>query len=187
VLELNKNQKRLPIGGHHFRDHSVTFRGETLDEVVKKLTSFRASNNIPAGNPEQEVLFFYAKNWPYMVKRSENEEQQAIDNDYVAWRDSVYKLWSKQPPKFIPQLEAIERWNVCETCPNLVKIDWPTSPEMTELLHRTFLLSRGLQTPSFLGYCARHSTDLRSVVYVESPTSLSSKKDGQQPEKCWIL
>ena len=158
-----------------------------MEEVVKKITSFRATNNIPAGNPEQEVLFFYAKNWPYMVTNAKSEKQQVIDGDYVMWRDSVYKHWSKPPLKFIPSTEAVERWNVCESCEHLRKIDWPKTEESSELLRRTFLLSRGLQTPSFLGYCARHLTDLRSLVYAESPTSLSSKKDAQQPEKCWII
>ena len=187
MLAFNKNQKRLPIGGHHFHDHGVNFKGETLQELAEKIVSFRAINNIPAGNPEQEILVFYAKNWPYMVIEAKGKQPKVVDDEYVAWRDSIYKRWSNPPLKFIVQSEAVERWNVCEGCPHLKPIDWPKTEEQSELVRKSFLLSRGLQTPAFLGYCALHCTDLRSIVYAESPTSQSSKKDALQPEKCWMI
>lgn len=187
MLEYNKDQKRLPIGGHHFNAYGATFTGETFHEVVSKLAEFKRNNNIAAGNPEQEVLMFYFKNWPYMVKMSEKPQPFEPKGDYDYWRDWIFATWKKPPSKFITSAEAKERWDVCRNCGFLKKLNWPETKESTELARRAFILSRGMTSPDFLGYCSLHKAHLPALVFVDNPAPFSAKKEGDEPSECWVV
>ena len=118
MLKLNEKQQRTPIGGHQFHEYGNTFRGESFDEVVKKLKDFRLTNNLRLGDPEQEVLLHYATHWPWMVRRIPDVEQEEESSDYKDWRAWVQRTWKKPPVKMITTKEASDRWNSCLTCPH---------------------------------------------------------------------
>ncbi len=184
---VNKKQKREPAGGHHFVIDGTTIKGETFDEVVTKVNEYRRNNNLPVGDTKRDITLFYAKNWPYMVIRSEVEyEPKIFEEGYIKWRDWVYKTWSNPPAKFITKKEAEDRWDVCKTCPFNKPKNFSASPELSEINRRTFLMSRGLEAPSFLGYCALHSADLPTLVYADNPATLLFEKDNEPLENCWV-
>lgn len=186
-LLLNKDQKRLPIGGHHFIQHGITFKAETFDKVVAEIVDFRRNNNRPIGNPDQEVLTFYLQNWPYMVVVDESQDVRKEDDAYIAWRDAVYELWAHPPKKFVAEKEAEDRWKICETCPHLKKTGIANLKEYAEVVKREFILKRGIETPPFLQYCALHRTSLPVLVLADQPVSLSRKKEGESHNGCWCV
>ncbi len=166
MLKINKDQKRLPVGGHHYIEYGKTFKGESVDEIEEQISAFRLANNIPAGNPKQEILAFYAKNWPWMVKEDREAVETISDEDYIAWREWVYSTW-KNPPK-------------------LRKSRWESTDESSELVRRAYLLRRGIEVPINLTFCSCHRADLGVLVLTEQAKSYSARKDVEQPVNCWI-
>src|SRR5690349_17404270 len=106
MLQLNTKQKRMPFGGHQYPEYGMVFRGETFKEVKDKLAKFRLDNNIPAGNPEQEILVHYLKNWPWMVIINDKPPASMGDEDYAKWRDWIHKTWKNPPRKHLTTKEA---------------------------------------------------------------------------------
>lgn len=187
MLCLNKKQKREPFGGHHFIINGTALKGETFDEVVGKIEEYRTNNNIPIGNAKNDLILFYAKNWPYMVTNSESEDcETVLPEGYIKWRDWVYRAWANPPAKFLTKKEAEDRWDTCKTCKFNKPKNFPKSKELTEVNRRAFLMSRGMEAPSFLGYCALHSADLPTLVYADNPTMLLFEKDNEPLESCWV-
>lgn len=186
MLKLNKDQQRIPLGGHHFSKHGTTFRGETFQEVVSKLSDFRVANSLQLGDPEQDVLQFYATNWPYMVTSDGLSKPIDPQHDYEKWRKWVFDTWRRPPIKFIIPSEAEERWKVCEKCPFLKKKSWPNTKEAAEVARKAFILARGMKTPEFLGFCSLHLADLPALVFVDQPKSFSGMKDGETFKDCWV-
>ncbi len=185
MLKLNEKQQRTPIGGHQFHEYGTTFKGESFTEVVKKLKNFRLNNNLNVGNPEQEILNHYATHWPWMVRRSDEAPEQEKGSDYMDWRDWLQRTWKKPPSKFVSTKEASERWNCCLTCPHNLKKDWGVSAESTELNKRAFVLSRGLDVPSGIGYCNFHKCDLGVFSLIDKVNNYSSTTN-QPPANCWV-
>ncbi len=188
MLSLNRAQQRLPIGGHQFPESGITLRGDTFDEVVKELTDFRLNNGKPLGNPKMEVLLYYAKNWPYMVKDDlrPNEEEKTNEN-YQRWMSWIHTMWKTPPVKLLTPKEASYRWDKCKECPMNKKKDWPSSPESGEVDRRAYLLRQGIEVPKDIGFCSCHAADVAILSFLEAPEKSSNKKkDETQPEQCWV-
>lgn len=188
MLKLNTAQQRLPLGGHHYHEYGVTFRGDTFQEVVEKLKSFRLNNNISYGDPEQEVLKFYASHWPYMVRTDrEGTEKEEEPQDYQDWRKWTQTTWRNPPLKRITTREATDRWNACLGCKFNKPLDWEMSDESRELSRRIFILRRGLDAPSGVGYCSLHKCDLGVFGYIGDAEKYSTKNENEeQPKECWV-
>lgn len=186
MLKLNPNMKREPFGGHHYPQYGMTFRGDTLGKVIIDLTAFRLNNNIPAGSPEQDVLNYYAEKFPYMVMADEDRSDSPQDRDYTLWRDWIYGAWRRPPKKFVSVKEASNRWEICLVCPMHRPTDWTKTDESRELSRRSFLLTRGVDTPAKLGYCRLHHCDLSAFVFIDGVKEFSAKKDGEELESCWV-
>lgn len=187
MLKFNKNQKRLPIGGYHFPSHGTTFRADTLDGLVKKIKDFRTTNAIGAGAPEQEVLIFYAKHWPYMVMEDRDPPPPKItQEEYAQWRDWIQSTWTKPPNKTLTSKEAKSRWEVCQKCPFNKQLKWEGTDESAELTRRAFILRRGLEVPLNLGFCSRHRWDLSVAVWIDQATGFSAEPNHQKRPDCWV-
>lgn len=188
MLNLNRSQQRLPRGGHHFSQYGVTFRADTFPLLVEKLKDFRKVNNYQIGQPEQDILQFYAKHWPFMVESDDQDVIPEASTDYTEWRDWVHKVWKLPPSKFLSSAEAQDRIKVCADCPFLVdKAGWKKSEEFTEVSKRAFLLRRGMSVPDFIGYCACHRADLGSLLFIENAAHFSNRpEDREKPKECWV-
>lgn len=188
MLTLNKNQMRLPVGGHHFIENGVTIKGETFDEVVKRVREFRIANNITVANPEQEVLLFYAKNWPWMVKGIPEAYQENEPVAYRQWRDWAQRLWNRPPDKVVTNKEAIERQSICEKCQFNSVNKWTGSKsEVSAINRRMFILRRGEHVNQGVGFCSLHKWDNSVSTFLEQAEKFSAKeKDSTKPEACWV-
>jgi hypothetical protein len=188
VLRLNPDSKRLPFGGHHFHEYGMTFKGDTFKEVVKKVADFRLTNNLPSGDPEQEVLGYYARQWPWLVK--EEHKPIAIETqsqEYFQLRDWIYMAWKKPATKLLSVKECKDRWEICRDCPFNLQPNWDETKESAELTRRSFVLRRGQDTPDYLGFCALHKADLSAFSFIEAAKEYSAKKEGDSYPGCWVL
>ncbi len=188
MLKINQHMKREPFGGHHYTQYAMTFRGETFKEVVEKLSEFRVTNNIAIGNPEQDVLLFYAVHWPFMVKEDTDSPVAITEpNDYVGWRDWIYEAWRRPPKKSVVTKEASQRWDICLKCPMHRSINWIKNGEAKELAKRAFMLRRGIDIPKDLGYCLLHKADLGAFVFIDGAKEFSAKlKTADELPTCWV-
>jgi hypothetical protein len=186
MFKLNQDQKRLPLGGHHFTEKGHTIKADTFKQVVEKLEQYRLNNNMAVGQPDQDVLFYYALNFPWMVK--EDGKPDPIEpEDYKAWRSWIQKTWNKPPKKIITRKEASTRWEVCKLCPHNRTIGWPDSVEASQFARKAFLIRRGIEIPEDLGYCDLHKADLGVFTLTETPSSHSEKpKDIANEPSCWV-
>lgn len=188
MLKLNRNQKREPIGGHQFVERSITFKGDTFDEVVEKIRDFRITNCLPVGDPEQEVLIHYVKNWPYMVTDDKGATWGTENLMFMAWRKWISDTWRTPPKKMVTTKEAVPRWEKCRSCPHNKKLDWEETDESSELKRRAFILRKGIDAPTDIGFCALHSADLGVITFIDNARDFSQKpKDKGDYPSCWIL
>jgi hypothetical protein len=186
MLTLKQGQKKRPPGGHHATFHGVTFRGETHREVADKLRDFRVTNALHVGDPEQEVLFFYLKHWPYLLREGEAMAEVAQNKEYDDWRDWAIRTWQHPPAKMLTTKEARERWEVCLKCPCNVRPNWPETNESSEITRRIFLLRRGLPVPKDLGFCLLHRWDNSVSPFLDKPKDFSGRKDQEDVKGCWV-
>lgn len=184
---LRPGQQRIPLGGHHFNCHGMKFSGETHVEVYEKLLDYRLNNTIPIGDPEQEVLAYYAVESPWMVDAMPDEPARKKSEYYLHWRAWVQKLWKHPITRAVSPKEAAMRWPICEKCPHNIKLAVDASPEGAETLRRTFLMRRGHPVPNKIGFCSLHSFDIGVASFLEAPASVSGKlKDTAKYEDCWV-
>lgn len=187
MLKLNPHQKREPIGGHQFTEKGVTFTGDTFNEVVEKLSDFRTINGLPLGSPEQDVLWFYALHWPFMVMEDRDSAQVTLPDEFFLWRKWIVETWAHPPHKFVAASDSVTRRDVCEKCPFNKPLLWKETKESSELTRRAFLLRRGTTAASFLGFCSLHNVDLSVFTCVETPENFSAKKkDAEKYPGCWL-
>lgn len=185
--KLRESQQLRPFGGHHFKDHGVTFTGDTLDEVVKKLEDHRINNALPVGNPKQDVLRYYAVKWPFMVDDDytppKPEKPNVLMERWVRW---VRKYWGKSLGRMVTSHEAAARWDICMKCPHNIKLD-PSSREEKEMQRKAFLMRAGQDIPKELGFCSLHWADTTVSVWAEAPVKVSEKpKDLVNYPGCWV-
>lgn len=187
MLELNPRQKRQPFGGHHYVEYGITFRGDTKDDVVGKLREYRRINHLKIGDPDQDVLEFYLKNWPWLVRAKEAPAREPQPENYTLWRDWVQATWRKPPMKIISMRAAKDRWAVCANCPFNLKKNWDEDAECADVMRQAFMLRRGMACPENLGYCALHRADLSVLTIIDNPSEFSARlKDGGDYPKCWV-
>lgn len=192
AFKINNNSKKEPIGGHHFKQKTkngeiLVIRADKLSDLYDKIKSYRLSNGMPLGDPEEEVAFFYYENWPYLVTVDDSKRKKKIDRAYELWRASIQNVWRKAPTKFITPTEAGGRHLVCLKCPYNVEKNWPMGDEAQASERRAFMLRRGEQVPKQLGFCALHLCDIGVMSFIETPSIVSSKpKDEENYRGCWV-
>lgn len=189
MIVLNKDQQRLPIGGHHFQEAGMTVTGENVKEVSDKVRDLRITNGRPVGDPEREIILYYAHNWPYMVIEDEfAEPKPEPSEDYVRYRHWVYATWKNPPKKLVTHKEATERQAICDNCPSRKVVDWGDSEEAKELARRTFILRCGTKTSEITNFCSCHRWDIGTSVHFHGPEQFSAKsKESTCPKSCWAV
>lgn len=187
MLKINKDQMRLPHGGHHYLEDDFMMKGDTFDEVKSKLAEFRLNNNRPVGNPGQDILAYYAVNFPYMVREDDTEIPEET-NEFMSWRAWVQKTWVHPPKKTLTMKEASFRWDVCKTCPCNLPIESGQRPsEFEQITRKAFMLRKGAKIPSELGYCSLHHFDLGVATFIETPRDHSEQReDTPNYPRCWV-
>lgn len=187
MLRLKENSKKSPPGGHHYPEYGVTFRGESCLDVIEKVRNFRLHNAISLGNPEQDVLNFYADNWPWLVKEdTESPPPEPNPDQFDKWREWISQTWKNPPKKLVTPKEAKDRWAICAACPFNEQFKFSESDESAELTRRAFLLRRGIETSKEVSFCACHNTDLGAFSFFDAARDFSHQKDKKQPPSCWV-
>lgn len=182
MLQLKPDSHKVPYGGHHYTESGQTFRGDSFAAVVAKVTDFRLYNNIPAGNPTQDILQFYAANWPWLVKSDPHAQPEEINEQYNLWRAWIYHAWRHPPRHFVAAPQREDRTNICRDCPYNEQFKFEETKESAELTRRSYLLRQGQEASQDLGFCRLHRADLAAFTSFQSP----AEPHPEQPRACWV-
>ena len=186
-FRLRKGHKRLPFGGHHYTANGITAKGDTAEEVVEKIKNYRLINGIPLGDPMSELLEYYADKFPWMIENNLDDQGEKPENaNYVRWRGWLISQWGKPFPKTIGEVQAVDRWAICEKCEFCRPRTWENTPEAIEFERKSLLLKNARNSPKNVKFCTLHGWDIGVSSYVENPAPLSDKKDKQDYEGCWV-
>ncbi len=154
---------------------------------MKKITDYRVNNAITVGDPKQEVLEYYLKNFPFMIDLDESTDRvNTLDEISKAWVEWVRKRWSQPPGKTITPKEAAIRWSVCLGCPHNKPFEAVTQEQM-EMERKAFLMRKGYTVPPKLGFCSLHRWVTPIQVFSEAPAAASGKlKETANHPGCWV-
>lgn len=188
MIVLNRNQQRQPIGGHHYPEHGEMFTGETFHEVVEAVRNSRIRNGRTVGDPERDVLVWYANKFPYMVlDDGEKYEPPEEDPIYVEYRKWVHAVWRNPPTKFVTLRESDERLKTCRKCPMAKKVEFGDGDEAAELARRCALLRCGASVNESAGFCSCFLWPNDVTVFFDQAGRFSGrKKDSEVPKNCWV-
>lgn len=186
MLKLKEKAHKAPYGGHHYPEYGVTFRGDSFKEVEQKVRDFRIANNIPLGEPDQDILCFYAIHWPWLIAVDHGAEDPKSNDQFEAWRAWIHKTWKNPPVKLVTQREAKDRWAVCSTCPFNRPWDFKETKESSELTRRAYLLRKGQDVPDDLCFCDLHRADLAAFSFISSAKDYSAKNSDESYDGCWV-
>jgi len=187
-------------GDHHFSDPSsgILFRTDDFPALLAKITDYRVGNGLPMGDPEQEVLQFYAKSFPWSVieeksgKILSDTNGSVIDNPdtnpaNLSQSERLYRwvneVWRNPPTTLLHSEDATSRVSYCQKCPHHrpPTSDTPQNePRAKEANRRVMVLTKCRPAPG-VGFCAHFGWDCRLACLL----SHLSEVDG--PEKCWVV
>lgn len=185
-IQLKRNSMRQPFGGHHFEDRSVMFKADSFDELVEKIRDFRIANGIQVGNPSEEVLIYYAKNWPWLVEEDKCPPKQRINERYDTWRNFIFGMKKTPIRKYANEREMRTRYETCEKCKYRKRVNPKEKDEFDALKAKIFVLCRGSMICGMDQFCDLHQAPIPVLLAAETTKDLIPPKDGNGSEDCWI-
>ena len=186
MLKLKKNSMKLPVGGHHFTERSITFKADNFEDLADKVRDFRLANAIPIGDVESDILIYYAKNWPWLVEEDDKPESVKKNDLYDKWRDWAFEAKKRPIRKFVNDKEMAARYETCKTCPHSTPIKPKHRDEYEAIMRKIFAYSRGSMVCKCNQFCRLHSVGIPVLLAADSPREVLPKKDGNTAPECWI-
>lgn len=183
----NAKQQRRPIGGQHFpcKDGNI-IKAETFGELVTKVLDYRLNNGHPVGDPEHDIVQYYATNYPFMVEEYESgdEAERHEDSDMVyRWVNSV---WTNPPSGLLSKLEAAPLIKTCLDCPHNVDLeDLPQADSFDTAISRALVIRKFMSAPDNLGWCDHHKWLTPLALFIKENKKYSSGEE-PYPEGCWV-
>jgi len=185
-LRLKENSMRIPFGGHHFKDRAIMFKADSFDELVDKIRVFRIANSVKVGNPEEEILIYYAKNWPWLVEENPEPEETKENPRYEKWRDFIFGMKKTPIRKYANEREMRTRYETCEKCKYRKRVNPKERDEFDALKAKIFVLCRGSMICGMDQFCDLHQAPIPVLLAAETTKDLIPPKDGNGSEDCWI-
>jgi hypothetical protein len=185
-LKIKENSMRIPFGGHHFKDRAITFKADSFDELVEKIRDFRIANSVKVGNPEEEILIYYAKNWPWLVEEDPEPEEPTKNPRYEKWRDFIFGMKKTPIRKYANDKEIRNRYETCEKCKFRKKVIPTDKDEFEALKQKVFVFCRGSMVCGMDQFCDLHQAPIPVLLAPETTKDLIPPKDGNGSAECWI-
>lgn len=163
--------------GWDFTQDGVWFAEYSRDELVRRVTDYRASNGIPLGDVEQEILEFNQSKTANVIP---TRKIVSLRERVIKWLEG--KL--REKPKYVSDEEANRRASICVNCPMNVQ-NWTVGEKCGRCLENAnraaavILMGRPQHRP--LGACAALEQQNKVAVWLDDP----QKADASLPDFCW--
>jgi hypothetical protein len=182
----------VPPGGFHYFQGDVQIFADTIDELRRKVTEFRAENSIPNTTTVTDVNDYICGSYPdfchhvdeVTISRSHtNWTSSELTADIQVWAKNI--LASPQEHPLVGDELAEVRAKICGGC--IYNVNWKSGCSSciasTERLSASIRQARDTQSTPTLGGCTVLRHDNRAAVFLQ-PEDLSKSSD--IPKFCWL-
>lgn len=115
-MPLIHNHPQQPPGGYPFTDPSgVSFVSDSIKALLSQVTTYRAANGLPAGNPEKEVETAYRTQFPWLVSKV-GSIPDAKEDPVERWINRQWKSPTREREFVGAEIERV-RLEGCAACP----------------------------------------------------------------------
>lgn len=177
MLRLIRDHAKTPLGGHGYAPSGI--RGGSIDEVLNKMSEYRAANALPLGDPEQDLAEDYLLRARWLVKDCPDREitfgQKVAETTMAIWRSYPKKLEVRSP-------EVESRLGVCAACPHACAIAMPASTYGLAADNRAVLFT-GLTHYASHKACDHHKWMNAMGVLLKHPLIIALLPS---PQMCWV-
>jgi len=169
-------------------DTGRKFIGKTKAELLQKIVTYRAQNELPEIEHLNLVLENY---WCHLPENNGICEEGKLERSFMAYlKGGISLVKNMLYPKFASQEEAERRATICSTCPhNLIpgenaeeKSAWM---EWSDNLAIMSIGERKTSHDAILGNCEICSCPLKSKVFWGGKIELPEEEERQTIPECW--
>jgi hypothetical protein len=189
----------IPPGGYHFitatpEGGTLKIESHSVESVQELLLKYRLNNNLPVGNPQQEVIDYICGTWPHFCTETTEAflvPAMSITREAHLSRrvsDWTARLWALGSDNAVAQPEADRRAAICSSCPqNKDYRPGACAPCVESLDRLSFIWLRNRSTPfdQSLGGCRACGANLKTAVQASRLPPLSDADKNSLDPSCW--
>ncbi len=170
-----------------------TVHGETMQEVINKVQSFRQDADLDIGDPNREVNDYLCKLWPHLCRQEDTvEADESAENKTLRQRSSNWKFnryaQSHENKDLVEPEIAEGRAKICATCPKNQSNRDGCTPCVVDNDRVFFMLRQGQSTETKVGGCEVTGQDNETAAFFTKPMLAYAKKyKDELPSHCWLL
>jgi len=183
----------VPPNGFHFYQGDVRLESHSEDSIIQLISTYRAENRLPQGNPEVEYKEYVCGQFPascypeifyHQTPPIPQDKRFELMDDVRDWSNQI--TLSQTPINLVTDNEAERRAQICQRCPR--NFTWHTkscAPCIQSIESVCFSIRQGRNTytSSNLGGCLSLRQDNRTAVFLDK-SNLGSIDS--LPEHCWV-
>jgi len=182
----------VPPGGYHYFQGDVRLNADTLEDLYKKVSNYRAENSLPENSTKQDVDNYVCGQFPdYCHNVDSVTVRQVVTGtkmgelmgDIQVWAKNILSSTSEHP--LVGDELAEARAKVCSKCP--YNVNWRggcgSCVNATDRLSASVRQARETSSTPVLGGCSILRHDNRAAVFMQ-PEDLSISSD--IPDFCWL-
>ena len=182
----------VPPGGFHFYQGDVRIWADTIEDLRKKVTDFRAENGTPNTTTYTDVNDYICGSFPEFCHHVDevtinlshtNWTSSELTADLQVWAKNILSSPSEHP--LVGDELAEARAKICAGC--IYNVNWKTGCSScisaTERLSASIRQARDTQSTAALGGCTILRQDNRAAVFMQ-PEDLATSSD--IPDHCWL-
>lgn len=185
--KIRINVNLFPKDGYFFREtDGASIRAETWKGVIARVKEYRRINNLPAGNPEDEVIAQACQRNPsFCSKETEKQREQtrkvSVKGRVLSWLSNLRKKKETEEIPFVEPALATERARICMSCPQNTPIaDGCSSCKAALAEYRRGLLNNRNPTKHLNG-CAVLGEDTCVSIHLDD----QRVENNELPSNCW--
>ena len=182
----------VPPSGFHYYQGDVRINADTIDDLNKKVESFRAENAIPSNTTKEDVADYICGQWPdfchhvedvVVTRMPANWNIKELLSDIQTWAKNLLSAQREHP--LVGDELAEARSKICGGC--VYNVNWRggcgSCITATDRLSASVRQARETDSTKVLGGCSILRHDNRSAVFL-NVEDLAQSSD--TPKHCWV-
>lgn len=167
--------------GWDFTQDGLWFAEYERDKLVKRVIDYRATNGIPIGDVNQEILDFNAAKTSNIIP---SRKIVTLREKVIKWLNAKLNV----KPQYVEDKEADRRAGICANCPNNIQ-NWTIGEKCGRCVENAkraiaiILMGRPQHRP--LGACSALCHQNKVAVWLNDPPLKDLATNDSLPSFCW--